>query len=555
MMGNVRNTLTLGLLIITFTAMAQIHPNRTARKIPFKPYSQDRKIQMCLTNDFEFPSLPNAIVLQGNTAWPTGATLRVSFLDRPEQWILGKVIKYAEEWEKHANIKFNWIAGKDGDIRIAFKEGGSWSKVGTIAQTIDISKPTMNFGWFNKNTSEENFRRTVLHEFGHALGLKHEHQSPANDICWDWDKALEVYGEANDWKPQKVRDNLKKLSDDDVGNYTRFDPNSIMIYSIPEEVTTCGFSTEWNTVLSYYDKQGIANLYPNSGARDPIGKELHSYKWSSGRDNNLIFHHRNKPFLFMLKSKSGDVVVHQIRTNGAIGPRIFNKKWSAGWTSSASYSHLTNSYLFLLKKATGDVHIHKINDNGSIGPKLHDYKWSSGWDHVQVIGRKFLMLYKSTTGDVHIHNINSNGSIGTKTYDGKWGSNWDQVRAFQTNYVSYVLLANNASGNVRIKEIDKNGKYIREKHKDQVRKNLSAASILAANNQIYLLNYYKNGYAHQNFITAGGTLGEEVGMKQLKPGWTTVHFFHGDSASKYQKFLLLANKTNGEISIRKINKG
>jgi hypothetical protein len=35
------------------------------------------------------------------------------------------------------------------------------------------------------NTPEEQFRRTVLHEFGHALGLVHEHATPAGGIKWN----------------------------------------------------------------------------------------------------------------------------------------------------------------------------------------------------------------------------------------------------------------------------------------------------------------------------------------------------------------------------------
>ena len=41
----------------------------------------------------------------------------------------------------------------------------------------------MIFSWFSIST--------VMHEFGHALGLKHEHQSPNANIQWNM-KELEI---------------------------------------------------------------------------------------------------------------------------------------------------------------------------------------------------------------------------------------------------------------------------------------------------------------------------------------------------------------------------
>jgi len=48
--------------------------------------------------------------------------------------------------------------------------GGSWSYIGTDATKLPLESFTMNLGSVD--------RPTVLHEFGHALGLIHEHQSP-----------------------------------------------------------------------------------------------------------------------------------------------------------------------------------------------------------------------------------------------------------------------------------------------------------------------------------------------------------------------------------------
>lgn len=53
----------------------------------------------------------------------------------------------------------------------------------------------MNFGWFTNYTSDTEFSRTIIYEFGHALGLHHEHQSPTANIQWNKEKVYEYYGE------------------------------------------------------------------------------------------------------------------------------------------------------------------------------------------------------------------------------------------------------------------------------------------------------------------------------------------------------------------------
>ncbi len=61
--------------------------------------------------------------------------------------------------------------------------GGSWSYIGTDATRLPLESFTMNLGFID--------RTTVLHEFGHALGLIHEHQSPfKGGFEWDRDEVI-----------------------------------------------------------------------------------------------------------------------------------------------------------------------------------------------------------------------------------------------------------------------------------------------------------------------------------------------------------------------------
>jgi len=98
-------------------------------------------------------------------------------------------------WVKYANIEF--VKRSDASqaiIRVSFAGQGSWSMVGTDANTVaDKAKPTLNLGWLaDRNPPSAEDRATILHEFGHALGMMHEHQSPARGERITL-KELEVY--------------------------------------------------------------------------------------------------------------------------------------------------------------------------------------------------------------------------------------------------------------------------------------------------------------------------------------------------------------------------
>jgi len=90
-----------------------------------------------------------------------------------------KVKKVVQEWYKYANLNFNFVTNRNATIRIAFEEDeGSWSYVGRDNESIPKSQSTMNYGWVEtgKNLTVED-KSVILHEFGHCIGLLHEHQS------------------------------------------------------------------------------------------------------------------------------------------------------------------------------------------------------------------------------------------------------------------------------------------------------------------------------------------------------------------------------------------
>lgn len=117
----------------------------------------------------------------------------------------------------------------------------------------------MNLG-IGLATSTEQIRRPILHEFGHALGCIHEHQSPAANIKWNEQVVIRTYAQGG-WDEPTVRENLfKKYSSGTITN-SQFDRESIMLYPIDPLFTLDGFSAEWNTELSENDKLFIQNAY------------------------------------------------------------------------------------------------------------------------------------------------------------------------------------------------------------------------------------------------------------------------------------------------------
>jgi serralysin len=198
--------------------------------------------------------------------WIPGQIIRVCFLEGSAA-LRAKVFSAAKQWLETgmANLEFQLRDDpKDSDIRIAFRQGrGSWSAIGTTCRFRKASEPTMNFGWLTGASSDEEIAGVVLHEFGHALGLVHEHQNPDAKIRWNKEAVYEELGEPpNGWPRSVVDDNLFAPWEASETNFTKLDLASIMMYPIPARWTIDGFTTRVNTRLSATDREFIAREYP-----------------------------------------------------------------------------------------------------------------------------------------------------------------------------------------------------------------------------------------------------------------------------------------------------
>lgn len=141
------------------------------------------------------------------------------------------------------------------NVRISFDpNGGAWSLVGTD-HLHQKTGPTMNLGWFDVPTT--------IHEFGHMLGMIHEHQNPKGEkIHWDDAKVFAWASRTQGWSEEITEQNIINKYNRNSINGSNFDPLSIMLYFFPAELTTNNIGTKQNLRMSGLDAMWISKMYP-----------------------------------------------------------------------------------------------------------------------------------------------------------------------------------------------------------------------------------------------------------------------------------------------------
>jgi hypothetical protein len=205
-----------------------------------------------------------------------------------------------------------WKPGEkdpSANIRIAFDNTGYWSLLGVLAKNVDPGDSTMNFGGFpddlqryfqGQNAADWRIsyaHSTILHEFGHALGLSHEHFNSEcqKDLQMDTIIAY-LMGPPNNWPPEQARFNMDaqyyaKILAQQAGpleskliTSSTTDQSSVMLYVFPVSYYKSGDKSvckpigdhgqDWPTTLSEGDKQFyLANYRTISspfGAASPV---------------------------------------------------------------------------------------------------------------------------------------------------------------------------------------------------------------------------------------------------------------------------------------------
>jgi hypothetical protein len=166
-------------------------------------------------------------------------------------------------------LKFTFNQDDPAAIRIRFHNVGCWSHVGSDAINPNIhqnlqTSASMQFGWFDVGT--------VLHEFGHAIGLIHEHQNSIgqkNPLRFNMEKLRKYvrHTMGNNWSDSRIKRDITDTLDSTTLNGSTYDPNSIMLYFFPGSIMENKVGTPQNFKLSPTDVKVIESMYPTTGKR------------------------------------------------------------------------------------------------------------------------------------------------------------------------------------------------------------------------------------------------------------------------------------------------
>lgn len=245
----------------------QKKPERQAK--PQKKSEAEKKIVPEIPNQIMCTRLP-AVKIRGREpawvgnyklAWPNQSTLRVYF-DASSASLADSILTIAGNWSKYCSIKFaksNQI--QHSDIRITMSSGGLSSAIGKECIQSEYKGQTTTFlEGLAKVKDPIEFRRIILHEFGHVLGVEHELKHPQSGITWNKPLIYKFYKDHYDWDPPAVDRAIFTPLSPNAKAYAAFDKTSIMVYAIAPPYAS--ETIPWTTELSETDKICIASWYP-----------------------------------------------------------------------------------------------------------------------------------------------------------------------------------------------------------------------------------------------------------------------------------------------------
>lgn len=178
-----------------------------------------------------------------NSTWTPGQTIKVGFLDGTQQQqdaTKAIVMKYLAPI---VGLNFEWVPSaqaRSADIRVTYNySGGGLSCVGRGSKTCDIGGGSS----LKIAPNVANSTYIVLHEFGHAMGLSHEHQTTCNN-------PLDVTG-LGQW--------YQRNTEIDPNMCSPWDKDSVMNYNFTSKN---GIRVTPMQVYSPVDIEWLSKIYP-----------------------------------------------------------------------------------------------------------------------------------------------------------------------------------------------------------------------------------------------------------------------------------------------------
>lgn len=216
--------------------------------------------------DNEPPSTPLRIALTTKWWGSDKKKFTFSFMSTVKKAAADKIQNFANRWKTSpCAIEFAWTNDVNAaDFRLAFEADGYWSYIGTDCSSIAKNQHTMNLQGMGVSTfSDSEGLRVIPHEFGHALGMPHEHSRPEIVALLDPTKTIKVFKRDQGWSEADIRAQvLTPIPQSSLHAFTAPDQTSIMCYWFTGECTKDGKPIVGGFDLSTLDKQLAAKMWP-----------------------------------------------------------------------------------------------------------------------------------------------------------------------------------------------------------------------------------------------------------------------------------------------------
>jgi hypothetical protein len=191
--------------------------------------------------------------------WYPGSTISINIMNGSKT-LKEQMMSIAAEWEKYANIHFRFVDAGDSHVRIIFDgKGFHWAAIGVQSNMFPQAEATIEIdSSFFK--SEELRRATVLHMFGHILGLRHENAVPKKERELNLNAIKQTFSYST-IQPEALLYEYVEPYSVSASNSLIADNKSIMHIPLPKS-WTANKPSPINLTLSTRDKTVIGHLYP-----------------------------------------------------------------------------------------------------------------------------------------------------------------------------------------------------------------------------------------------------------------------------------------------------